>query len=113
MLNEPMFLNQLDVLAIPAVYDDPKGLVLLEAMACGVPVVGSDSAEIPRVIGGTGRVVPENNADCLLVALRELAASPHQRALLGSRGRERVLADFTHERISARTVDFLFDLVNS
>ena len=113
----PALMKTMDVFVLPSLttpyWKEQFGHVLIEAMACGVPVVGSDSAEIPRVIGGTGRVVPENNPDCLLVALRELAASPHQRALLGSRGRERVLADFTHERISARTVDFLFDLVNS
>ena len=96
-----------------SVWKEQFGHVLIEAMACSVPVVGSDSAEIPEVIGGAGRVVPEDDPDGLRVALRELAANPDERTALGLQGRARVLAQFTHERISACTVDFLFDLLDS
>jgi glycosyltransferase involved in cell wall biosynthesis len=82
-------------------------------MACGIAVVGSDSAEIPSVIGEAGRVVPEGDPYHLGVALRELAVSSDERTALGSQGRSRVLGQFTHEQISVRTIDFLFDLVNS
>ena len=49
------FLKSCDLLAIPAIYEDPKGLALLEAMACGVPVVVSSRgtpAELVRTTGG-------------------------------------------------------------
>ena len=112
----PALMKTMDVFVLPSLttpfWKEQFGHVLIEAMACGVPVIGSDSAEIPQVIRGAGRVVPENDPDGLRVALRELAANPGERSALGSQGRARVLANFTHERISARTVDFLGDLVH-
>ena len=113
----PALMQTMDVFVLPSlttpVWKEQFGHVLIEAMACGVPVVGSDSAEIPEVIGGAGRVVPEDDPDGLRVALRELAANPDERTALGLQGRARVLAQFTHERISACTVDFLFNLLDS
>jgi len=113
----PAFMKTMDVFVLPSLttpfWKEQFGHVLIEAMACGVPVIGSDSAEIPKVIGGAGRVVPEDDPDGLRVALRELATSPGERTALCSQGRARVLAQFTHERISACTVDFLFDLLDS
>lgn len=113
----PALMKTMDVLVLPSLttphWKEQFGHVLIEAMACGLAVVGSDSAEIPNVIGGAGRVVPEDDPHHLGVALRELAANPDERAALGSQGRARVLGQFTHEQISARTIDFLFDLVNS
>src|SRR3712207_5261624 len=79
------------------------GRALMEAMACGVPVVGSESGEIPRVIGDAGLVVPEGDALALRQALRCLLDDPALRAQYGRRGRQRVLDNFTHARIAART----------
>ena len=54
----PDFYRRLDVLALPSrttpTWKEQFGRVLIEAMACGVPVVGSDSGEIPHVIGDAG-----------------------------------------------------------
>jgi glycosyltransferase involved in cell wall biosynthesis len=81
------------------------GRALMEAMACGVAVVGSDSGEIPHVVGDVGMVVPEGNADALCSALARLLENEDLRLDLGRRGRARVLDRFTHERIATRTVD--------
>jgi glycosyltransferase involved in cell wall biosynthesis len=80
------------------------GRVLIETMACGVPVVGSDSGEIPHVIGDAGLVTPEGDVDALGAALRRLHDDAALRADLGCRGRERVLQHFTHRRIAEATV---------
>ena len=85
------------------------GRVLIEAMACGVPVVGSDSGEIPEIVGTDdaepgGRTFPEGDAEALAKILTELHSDPALRRDFGRRGRERVLREFTQERIAAQTV---------
>ncbi len=85
------------------------GRVLIEAMACGVPVVGSESGEIPEIVGSTdaergGMTFPEGDAEALAETLTKLHKDPSLRRKLGAQGRERVLREFTQERIAARTV---------
>jgi glycosyltransferase involved in cell wall biosynthesis len=105
----PEFYRTLDVLAVPSLstpnWVEQFGRVLIEAMACGVPVVGSNSGEIPWVIGDAGLVFPEGDADALCGDLAMLAADPAQRAELVMRGRARVLAHFTQARVAAATAE--------
>ena len=89
----------------------PLGRALVEAMACGVPVVGSTSGEISAVIGDAGLLTPEADAVCLRDALARVLADPGLRQELGRRGRERVLAHFTHQRIAEHTVAVYRDAV--
>ncbi|HEX7049311.1 MAG TPA: glycosyltransferase [Longimicrobiales bacterium] len=109
-LDMPRWLAGLDVLVLPSIRRKGRreqfGRILVEAMACGVPVVGSSDGEIPRVIGDAGRVVPERDAHALAAALRELMERPQLRTELGCRARERVLERFTHERIALETAEF-------
>jgi glycosyltransferase involved in cell wall biosynthesis len=97
------------VLALPSLtttsWKEQFGRVLQEAMACGIPVVGSDSGEIPHVIGDAGLVTPEGDAAALRDALRRLMDDAHLRHDLGHRGRARVLERFTHARVAAATVE--------
>jgi len=79
------------------------GRVLIEAMACGVPVAGSNCGEIPHVIGDAGLVFPEGEAGALADALAALASDPARRAALAERGRARVLAQFTQAQVAATT----------
>jgi glycosyltransferase involved in cell wall biosynthesis len=80
------------------------GRALVEAMACGVPVVGSTSAEIPNVIGTAGLVVPEGDPLALRAAIARLLDDPTLRADLARRGRARALECYTHQRIAEQTV---------
>lgn len=80
------------------------GRVLIEAMACGVPVVGSTCGEIPNVIGPAGLVFPEEAVEQLSAQVAGLLASPAQRADLAARGRARVLAQYTQKQIAQATV---------
>jgi glycosyltransferase involved in cell wall biosynthesis len=82
------------------------GRVLIEAMACETPVVGSSSAEIPRVIGGAGLVFPEGDVAALGHQLSVLYENPGTRAELGAKGRDRVLERFTHRQIAEDTAEF-------
>lgn len=105
----PHLLRSLDVVVLPSVttpgWKEQFGRILIEAMASGVPVVGSDSGEIPSVIGDAGVVVPEGNADQLAAALHRLYARASLRRQLAAAGRERVLSRFTNPRIAEQTVE--------
>ena len=76
-------MRRFDVLVGPSLttprWKEQFGRMLVEAMACGVPVIGSDSGEIPHVIGDAGIVVPEGDrvALCAAIArLRDLRGRP-------------------------------------
>ncbi|HEX9708597.1 MAG TPA: glycosyltransferase family 4 protein [Candidatus Thermoplasmatota archaeon] len=109
-LEMPRWLAALDVLVLPSRstrgWQEQFGRVLVEAMACEVPVVGSDSGEIGRVIGAAGCLVPEGDVGALAATLRELAEDAGLREHLGSKGRARVLELYTQERVARDTVAF-------
>lgn len=100
--------HDLDVLALPSLtrphWKEQFGRVLVEAMASGVPVVGSDSGAIPGVIGDAGLIVPEGNVTALADALRRLRAKPDVYEGLRQRGRQRAIDHFTHESVAEATV---------
>lgn len=111
----PSWLPAFDVVVLFSIsgsgWTEQFGRVLIEAMACGVPVVGSDSGEIPRVIGEAGCVVPEGDWRALAMVLQGLAESSAQRRHLASAGRARVDRLYTHDHIAARTAEFYQTLV--
>lgn len=109
------FYRALDALVLPSVsrpnWVEQFGRVLIEAMACGVPVVGSNCGEIPHVIGDAGLVFPEGEAEALADALAALADDPTRRAALAGRGRARVLAQFTQTQVAAATARVYAEMV--
>jgi glycosyltransferase involved in cell wall biosynthesis len=113
----PARLRELDVLVLPSLttprWKEQFGRVLQEAMACGVPVIGSDSGEIPHVVGDAGLIVREGDANALCDALRRLAAAPALRHDFARRGRQRVLDRFTHASIAAQTAQAYRDVFAS
>lgn len=104
----PAYYRGLDALAIPSRtrpnWKEQFGRVIVEAMACGVPVVGSNSGAIPDVLGDAGRIVPEGDVPALAAALRDLLRDPARRGELGARGRQRVLERYTQAQVAAQTV---------
>ncbi len=96
----PEYLAALDALVLPsrttATWAEQFGHVLIEAMAAGVPVVGSSSGAIPDVVGDAGIIVPEGDAAALRRALGTLLADPALRARLSERGQDRVQARYAH-----------------
>lgn len=103
----PQFYNSLDILVVPSLtlpnWKEQFGRVIMEAMACGVPVVGSDSGEIPNVIGDAGVIVPEGDSAALAHALDRLISNPAQREHLGGVGRERALTLYSQRRVADDT----------
>lgn len=97
-----------DVMALPSrttlVWKEQLGRVLLEAMACGVPVIGSDSGAIPEVIDDAGLVVPEGDVDTLAAAIVQLVTSPELRQDLSKRGRIRAEAHYSQRHLADETL---------
>jgi glycosyltransferase involved in cell wall biosynthesis len=105
----PERLRSFTVLVQPSLtrrhWKEQFGRALMEAMACGVPVVGSNSAEIPNVIGDAGVVVPEGDPQALCRAIDRVLREPELRRTLADRGRSRALEHYTHARIADETVN--------
>ncbi len=103
----PQYYRQLDVLVLPSLsrpnWVEQFGRVLIEAMACGVAVVGSLSGEIPWVIGDAGVLFPEGDVAALSQVLQGLIDDDTHRAGLAARGRARVLARFTQAQVAQAT----------
>jgi glycosyltransferase involved in cell wall biosynthesis len=102
------YLGQLDVLVLASRtlpnWKEQFGRVLIEAMACEVAVVGSNSGEIPNVIGQAGMVFPEDDTQALSHCLVQLMEDEKLRLEMQRRGRERVLERYTQEQVAARSV---------
>lgn len=98
-----------DVLVLPSRskpnWIEQFGRALTEAMACGVPVIGSTCGEIPNVISEAGLIFPEGDADTLRARLRSVQSQPALRAELAQRGRQRVLDHFTQGQIARKTYE--------
>jgi len=100
------FLRDLDVLSVPATYDEPKGMFLLEAMASGVPVVQPRRGAFIEVIGktGGGLLVDQDDPDALAGGLHSLWADPALRDRLGRTAYEGVRTHYTVAQSAGRLV---------
>lgn len=112
----PEALGKFDLLIVPSLtrpnWKEQFGRVILEAMACQVPVIGSDSGEIPNTIGDAGVVVPEGNASALAAAIEDLLTNNEKRLAYARRARRRVEEHFTEAAVARRYYDLYRSLVD-
>lgn len=101
------FLQSLDLLSVPTVYREPKGIFVLEALSAGVPVVLPEHGAFPELIAqtGGGRLVPPVDPQGFADAWEELLRSAPQRQALGASARENVRAHHGIEIAAAKTRD--------
>jgi glycosyltransferase involved in cell wall biosynthesis len=111
----PRWLNAMDVLAAPSQttprWREQFGRMLIEAFACGVPVVASDSGEIPHVVADAGLIVPERNDAVWTAALEGLLADPARRRELAGRGRHRAIATYDWAVVARQHSQFFQQLI--
>jgi len=112
----PTFYRSLDVFVLPSRtqpnWKEQFGRVLIEAMACGVPVVASRCGEAPSVVGDAGLLFDEEDTAALVTNLNELMSQPRRREVLGQRGRARVIQRYTMRRIADQTVEVYRELAS-
>ncbi len=100
------FFREIDAFVLPSLttphWTEQFGAVLSEAMACGVPVIGSSSGAIPEVIGDCGIVVEENNPTALAQAIQMLASDPDRRARYARAGRKRFELEYSVPAYAAK-----------
>jgi len=110
----PALLRSADaVVCVP--WYEPFGIVPLEAMACGVPVVASAvGGQVDSVVDGvTGVHVPPRDPAALAAALRALLADPERRAALGAAAARRARRRYAFERIAGATREVYADVVSA
>jgi len=102
------YINCMDVLVLPSLKEQYEqfGHVLIEAMACEVPVIGSTSGEIPNVIGDAGLIFEQGNVDDLYQKLLLIMENERLRRDLAKKGRQRVLEKYTHKKIAEELYGF-------
>lgn len=80
------------------------GVVLLEALLAGVPVVATRASAVPEVVGDAGVLVPADDSAALAAALRELLLDPARAERIVAAGARRARAEFSVERMVAATL---------
>jgi glycosyltransferase involved in cell wall biosynthesis len=101
------FLHTLDVFSVPAVYDEPKGISLLEAMAAGVPVVQPRRGAFIEIVEqtGGGLLIDPDDADALAAGIRRLHSDPVLAASLGRSGAEAVRARYSVAHMAGHALE--------
>ncbi len=104
----------LDVLLAPSLWEG-FGLVFLEAMALGLPIISTRVSAVPEVVadGETGWLVPPGDAGAIAGALRDALQDPAERQARGAAGRHRLDTQFTVEQMVERTLAVYGKLENS
>ncbi|WP_066948000.1 glycosyltransferase [Microtetraspora fusca] len=98
----PALMRSADVLVTVPWYE-PFGMVPLEALACGVPVIASSVGGHLDTVAGCGVLVPPRRPRALAAALRDLLARPDLRAALGEAGARRARTRYGWPQVAART----------
>jgi glycosyltransferase involved in cell wall biosynthesis len=99
----PALYNGADLFAFPSLYEG-FGLPVLEAMACGTPVITSNVSSLPEVAGNAALLVDPYNVDELAGAIRRILSDPALAADLRARGLERA-RQFSWERTAQETLE--------
>jgi glycosyltransferase involved in cell wall biosynthesis len=97
-----------DIFLFPTMRQEAAPLVLPQAMACGVPVIASRIGGITEVIGESGEaglLIPPGDERALVAGIEDLLANEEAQERLRHAARERVLAEYTLERMVERTLD--------
>jgi glycosyltransferase involved in cell wall biosynthesis len=99
----PMWYNSPEIFVYPSVYEG-FGMPLVEAMACGTPVIASNTTSLPEAVGKAGILLPADEPDAWIQAMSGLLSNPAARVAWSEKGR-RHAATFTWAETASRTAD--------
>lgn len=118
----PRYINLMSTLVLPSEtsyqvktltavgWKEQFGHVLIEAMACKVPVIGSNSGEIPFVIEDAGLIFKEGDVAALEGSLRQMIEIPELCQKLAQQGYDRVMQKYTNKALAKSLLDFYQEL---
>jgi len=113
----PQYLNAMDILVAPSQtvsnWQEQFGRMLIEAFACGVPVIGSDSGEIPYVIQDAGVVVGAKDELGWVAAISDLLNSSSRRQELAKKGLERAHKVYAWSSIAKQHLQFFTEILEN
>jgi len=111
-----IYYNMADVLVMPSVTRPATGLsvCVLDAMACGKPIIGSDAAGNPLVVRTSvnGFIVPEGHTAALAAALALLTSDPERRQRMGRASRRFIETEFGWPHLARRYIEHFEKLVH-
>jgi len=106
----PRYLGAMDLMLAPSQttpsWKEQFGRMIIEAFACGVPVIGSDSGEIPHVIAAAGRVVGEQDVDGWATTTESLLRDKGTRSALAKAGLRRAREEYAVEGVAKQYLEF-------
>ena len=107
--------QQCHIVALPTMYGEGLPTTLLEAAACGRPIVATDAPGCRAIVQNNrnGLLIPKNDPGALSQALEKLVLNPELRKKMGAQGRQIVLERFTHQRINGATIQVYHHLLDS
>ena len=102
------YMNCMDIFVLPSItkpnWVEKFGRVLIEAMASGTAIIGSNSGEIPPVLGDTGLIFKEGDVKDLQQKIKLLIENEKQRNELGWKGRKRAQNKYSWQKIASQTI---------
>jgi len=111
----PEVLSQASVVVLPTEYPEGVPKVLLEAAACGRPIVATDVPGCREIVrhGVNGLLVPPHDSTALAAAIQTLLASPELREQFGKAGREIAVAEFSEDIVVKQTLALYQELMGN
>ena len=106
-------MNSIDVFVLPSLWEG-LGLVLLEAMAAGKPIVASRVSAIPEIVidGETGILVPPKNPKALADAISNMLRNPERSREMGIKGQKRLVQEFSVDKMIVETEKIYEEFLN-
>ena len=113
----PEVYREADILILPSkttkTWEEQYGMVLVEAMAIGLPIVAYDSGAISEIVGNCALVVDENNIDKLTISIKHLIENKDLRSKLGKMGRARAEKEFDAKKTAKKISNIYKSVIRS
>jgi len=107
----PFVFNAADLFVFPSFYEG-FGLVVLEAMACGIPVITSNNSSLPEVVGDAGMLIDPNNCEEIAEAMYKVLAEPELKESMIEKGMKRS-ESFSWKYTAEKTLEIYHKIGNS